>query len=129
MVEFRKCFSNFKISMTLFYNLAANNRFLLLKSSTLDLTLVERISCKIYTQEKGARNISSKKWEIYFFKIKIIPYYLESQMKLCHSLWTIPSPTTALQYQKNSPSKVISLKFRGIYLTYQLLKIGIINIK
>ena len=39
MVEFRKCFSNFMISISLFNNLAVKNKFLLLKSSTLEHTL------------------------------------------------------------------------------------------
>ena len=37
MVEFRKRFSNFMISIILFYNLAVKNKFLLLKSSPLDV--------------------------------------------------------------------------------------------
>ena len=30
----------------------------------------------IYAKGRGARNISIKKWEIYYFKIKIIPFII-----------------------------------------------------
>ena len=50
VVEFRKCFSNFMISITLFNKLAVNKKFLLLKSSALEHTLAKRISGEIYTQ-------------------------------------------------------------------------------
>ena len=73
MVEFRKCFSNFIISITLFNNLTVKNKFLLLKSSLLEHTNMLR---NIYTIGRGARNIPIKKWEIYYFKIKIIPFFI-----------------------------------------------------
>ena len=44
MVGIEKCFSNFMISINLFDNLAVKNKFLLLKSSTLEHTLAKKTS-------------------------------------------------------------------------------------
>ena len=56
----------------------------------------------IYTIGRRARNISIKKGDIYYFKIKIIPFIINLK-KLCHLLLSSSSLKTELQYQKNSP--------------------------
>ena len=50
--------------------------FLLLKSSTLEHNVEKRISWNICTIGRGVRNISIKKWEIYYFKNKIILFII-----------------------------------------------------
>ena len=87
MVEFRKYFTNFIISIILYSidNLAFENwfMFMLLKSLTLQHILAKRTSYEIYMYNpweggRGARNISTKKCEIQYFKIKIIPFIIFS---------------------------------------------------
>ena len=52
---------------------------------------------------------------------------LQKQISLvCHLLCTSPSPKRGFQYQRISFN---SLKFSGIYLTYHVFEIRIINIK
>ena len=62
MEEFRKCFINFMY----FDTLAIKKQFLLLKSLTF----------KHVQHRKGSEGHSIKKWEIYFFKIKIILFII-----------------------------------------------------
>ena len=53
--------------------------FFLLNSSTLEHTLEKKkqaVNTIVCTIEREARNISIKKWEIYYFKIKIIPFIM-----------------------------------------------------
>ena len=56
----------------------------------------------IYTIERGARNISIKRWEIYYFKIKIILFIiiLEETMPFVIDKFKFKKE---LQYQKNLP--------------------------
>ena len=51
--------------------------FLLLKVSTLETNKLRNI----YTMGRGARNISINKWDIYYFKIKIILFIIISKKK------------------------------------------------
>ena len=61
MVEFRKCFSNFMISITFFNDLAVKNKFLLLKSSTLE-TLLQNEYAEIYIHHrKGSEETSQSR--------------------------------------------------------------------
>ena len=46
-------------------------------------------------------------------------------MKLSHLVWKSPSPKSGLQYQRKKPHSTV---FSGIYLTYHLSDIRIINI-
>ena len=80
MVEFRKLLSNFMISKPCFNNLAVK-KILLLKSITLVHTLAKADMISIYTIGRGVRNISIKKWEIYYFKIKITPFIINTPTK------------------------------------------------
>ena len=72
----------------------------------------------------GARNISNKKWEIYYmyFKIKTNPLYIR---------WKSAIALDKFKSKKRvSVSKELALLnwFSGIYLTYHLFKIKIIKI-
>ena len=62
--------------MSVHYNFAVKNWFLLLKTLILEHTLAKQISCdiNIYTPGSGARYISIKKKEFNYFKVKIIPF-------------------------------------------------------
>ena len=69
---------------------------LLLKASTLKHTLAKRISReKKHTIGRGARNISIKKLEIYYFKIKIIPSIVFGYVAILLLSYTLPRPAAS----------------------------------
>ena len=94
-----------------------------------------------------AGNISIKKWEIYYFKIKIIPFIVNlrrnySKIKIINmilcSKWGLSILSKSSKYLEvesnaSSPKRsfsirwicLIQLKFSRIYLTYYLLRIRI----
>ena len=59
-LEFRKCFTKFKISIDLFQQLTCSGQkwSLVLKTLTFEHVLAKRTSCEIYTAYKGARGAS-----------------------------------------------------------------------
>ena len=65
MVEFRTCNEFYDVD-----NLVLITQYSLIKSLTLEHTQLRNI----YTIRRGERNISIKKWEIDYYKIKIIPF-------------------------------------------------------
>ena len=82
MVEFRKCFLNVMISLTLFNNVTVKNRFLLLKSSTLKHTFQNQYVQNIHTIGRGARNfiVSSKFYDKQYdfnFELVIIHFFIK----------------------------------------------------
>ena len=68
MVGIEKCFSNFMISINLFDNLAVKNKFLLLKSSTLEHTLANKQAEKYIHHRKESENHLHQEMGILLFK-------------------------------------------------------------
>ena len=89
-------------------------------------------SCKtsklrnIYTIGWGARNIYIKKWEMHYFKIKIIPFIINFRINYYICYGQVQVKKRRFKIRKN---RLILRKFSRIYLTYHLFKIRIINIK
>ena len=111
-------------------NLVSKKWFLLLKSLTLEHYSRKMNKLRnICTIGRRARNITIKKWEINYFKIKTIPFkIILFIIKLDDTMPFVMDKSKSkkgLQYQRN----LHKLKFSGIYLTYHLLEIRIINIK
>ena len=69
----------------------------------------------IYTIWREARNISTKEWEIYYFKIKTILFIINLR-------WNYAICYGQVQVQKRDFSirriRLIQLKFGGIYLIW-----------
>ena len=82
-----------------FDNLAVKIKSLLLKSSLLAHSSKPNKLRNIYTIGRGAMNIFIKKWEIYYFKIKIIPFFIKFRRNYAiFLLLTSSSPKTEFKF-------------------------------
>ena len=90
MVEFKKCFSIFIISITLFNNLAVKIKFYVVEVINIRTHSSKTNKLRnINTIGRGARNIYIKKWEIYYFKIKIIQFIINFRRNYAISYWQV----------------------------------------